>query len=240
MAVSPKEFGNELRKLRKEKKMTLTELGEKIDLTQAYLSMLENGKKGKVKPETIRKLAEGLGISYFTLMNKAGYLIEREENKGKMFGDYIKELREASNKTIEQVSIESGISIEQLKSIENREENEPSKGKLQKIGEALGIDDLYIWFFENTNYHIYGGEVAHLLFNEAREVSNKMKVTVTIPNMIDITNDDGVVTTFLNQPTHLFDLFYLLQMNIDLHYKDKVLTDNDKVKILTMLKTIFE
>ncbi|MGH0943456.1 helix-turn-helix domain-containing protein [Bacillus mycoides] len=237
MTVSPKEFGEELKKLRKAKNMTLTQLGEKIFLTQAYLSMLENGKKGKIRPDTIRKLAEGLGISYFTLMNKAGYLIEREENKSKFFGDFIRDLREKANKTIEKVSEESGLPVEQLKRIENIEENEPQKEKLQRLGEALGIDDLYMWFFENTHYHLYGGDVFDLMFHDP---SNKVKVAVTLPAYIDVPEGDGVIGTVATKPNHLFDLFYLLNINVDLHYKDKLLTDNDKNKIKIMLQTIFE
>ncbi|PEQ65550.1 helix-turn-helix domain-containing protein [Bacillus cereus] len=237
MTVSPKEFGQELKRLRKEKNMTLAQLGEKVFLTQAYLSMLENGKKGQVKPDTIRKLSEGLGISYFTIMNKAGYLIEREENKSKMFGDYIRELREGSNKTIEQVSEESGLPVEQLKRIENKEEGEPSKEKLQRLGKAIGIDDLYMWFFENTHYHLYSGDIFDLIFHDP---SNKVKVSVSLPAYIDVPEGNGVIGTVATKPHHLFDLFYLLNMNVDLHYKDKLLTDSDKSKIKIMLQTIFE
>lgn len=235
MAVSPKEFGNELKKLRLERKMTLTELGDKIGLTQAYLSMLENGKKGKVKPDTIRKLAEGLGISYITLMNKAGYLLERKGIKG--FGDYIKELRLAANKSIEEVSKESGLPIEQLQKIENKKELEPPKKQLQKLGKALGIDDLYMWFFENTDYHLYGAEVIDLIFSDQ---TPKIKATVLLPGNIDIPQGNGIIATRATKPNDLFDLFYLLHMQVDLYYKDKKLTDSDKEKILTMLKTILE
>ncbi|WP_353053141.1 helix-turn-helix domain-containing protein [Bacillus thuringiensis] len=237
MEISPKEFGKELKRLRKEKKLTMTQLGEKIDLTQAYLSMLENGKAGKVKPDTIRKLSEGLGISYFTIMNKAGYLIEKEENKSKMFGDYIRELREKSQKTVEEVSEESGLSIEEIQKIENKEEGEPSKAKLLKLGKAMGIDDLYMWFFENTHYHLYSGDIFDLIFHDP---SNKVKVAVSLPTYIDVPEGNGVIGTVATKPHHLFDLFYLLNMNVDLHYKDKLLTDSDKNKIKIMLQTIFE
>ena len=40
-------FGLKLKSLRKEKKVTITELSKALKISSAYLSMLENGKRGK-------------------------------------------------------------------------------------------------------------------------------------------------------------------------------------------------
>jgi transcriptional regulator with XRE-family HTH domain len=37
-----------------------------------------------------------------------------------------------------------------------------------------------------------------------------------------------------------FDLYFLLGMNVDLYYKDKLLTNDEKEKIKTLLNTFFE
>ncbi|RKD21124.1 hypothetical protein BEP19_15745 [Ammoniphilus oxalaticus] len=238
MGFNPNEFGKELRRLRRNKRLTMNQLGDKVDLTQPYISMIENGKAGKVIPDTIKKLSDGLGVDYSDLMRKAGYLKNRKENAGKGFGDYIKELREKAGKTIEEVSYESGLSTEEIQRIENKEVNEPSKNKLLRLGKSIGVDDLYMWFFENTSYHLYGGDVFDLMFNSPSK--NKAKITATLPKYLEIPNSNGVIETLALQPNHIFDLFYMLHMDTDLYYKGDRLSNDDKEKIKSMLKLLFE
>lgn len=69
-----KEFGNFLKELRNKKGLTLTELAEKLGMSQPYLSQIENGKKGIPSPGVLGKLADPLGVTYIELMTKAGYM----------------------------------------------------------------------------------------------------------------------------------------------------------------------
>lgn len=234
----PKEFGKSLKGIRKERGLTLLDLGNRAGFTKSYLSIIENGKQGIPKPETIKKLAKGLDYSYIDLMGMAGYL-NKNENSTKGFGEYVKELREKAGKSIEEVGKESGLGSGYIQRIENNQTFEPSKKQLQKLGEALGIDDLYIWFFENTNYHLYGGDLLEAFAKEATTINQK-DFTVSLPTHLEIRDKNGVTHTYATTLKHLFDLFYLLNMNVDLHYKDKLLTDNDKQKIKTMLQTLLE
>ncbi|MED1205888.1 helix-turn-helix domain-containing protein [Heyndrickxia acidicola] len=71
-------FGIYLRDLRKEKKITLVELAEKLELSQPYLSQIENGKMNVPKPELLSKMASVLDVDYYLLMKKAGYITEEE------------------------------------------------------------------------------------------------------------------------------------------------------------------
>ena len=157
------EFGRKIREMRKKKGITLTQLGDKIDLTQSYLSYIENGKKGMPKPETIKKLAYGLNVSYLHLMELAGY----------------------------------------------------------------------------TKHQYYIDEI----FDDI-DTQSKKKVTVELPSHENIKDINGaVVTKVLNDDElrrRLFDLYEMLNMNVDLYYKNNYLSDNDKEKIKTMLKTILE
>ena len=59
-------------------------------------------------------------------------------NSHTIVGHYIKGLRESKNLTIEEISERSGLSVEQITSIEN-DENLPSLGPLIKIARALGV-----------------------------------------------------------------------------------------------------
>ena len=53
-------------------------------------------------------------------------------------GSKIKGIRESKNLTIEEISERSGLSVEQINSIEN-DQNLPSLGPLIKVARALGV-----------------------------------------------------------------------------------------------------
>lgn len=67
-------FGAYLRGLRKEKGFTIRQLEERTGVSNAYLSQLENGKRGLPSPEILMKIHEPLGVGYDELMEKAGYI----------------------------------------------------------------------------------------------------------------------------------------------------------------------
>jgi transcriptional regulator with XRE-family HTH domain len=64
------EFGQYLKKLRQDKSLTLVELADLTDFSNAYLSQIENGKRG-ASIELLEKLSEPLGVPLFTLLEKA-------------------------------------------------------------------------------------------------------------------------------------------------------------------------
>lgn len=69
-----KDFGDYIRQLRKEQKLTIRQLEEKSGVSNAYLSQIENGKRGLPSPEILKKIHDPLGVSYDELMEKAGYI----------------------------------------------------------------------------------------------------------------------------------------------------------------------
>jgi SOS-response transcriptional repressor LexA/DNA-binding XRE family transcriptional regulator len=71
-----KKFGENLKELRKRKGLKIRELEALAKVSNAYLSQLENGKRGKPSPEIIKKLAPHLGVTYTELMKLAGYITE--------------------------------------------------------------------------------------------------------------------------------------------------------------------
>ena len=62
-----KQFGENLKRIRLAKKMSQTDLGEKLNADKGYISTLENGKVNP-KLETLNKLAQALGISIEQLL----------------------------------------------------------------------------------------------------------------------------------------------------------------------------
>jgi transcriptional regulator with XRE-family HTH domain len=71
-------FGQELKKLRGERRMSIRELGEASGVSHCYLSQLENGEREAPKPKLVRKLANGLKMPYVRLMLLAGHLKEED------------------------------------------------------------------------------------------------------------------------------------------------------------------
>jgi SOS-response transcriptional repressor LexA/DNA-binding XRE family transcriptional regulator len=76
-----KKFGQKLKELRLTKGLKIRELESLSGVSNAYLSQLENGKRGKPSPEIIKKLAPHLDTSYTDLMKMAGYINEEIDDE---------------------------------------------------------------------------------------------------------------------------------------------------------------
>ncbi len=63
-----------LRLARKLKALSLREVEQKTEISNAYLSQLETGKAENPSPHVLHKLAEVYEIPYSSLMEAAGYL----------------------------------------------------------------------------------------------------------------------------------------------------------------------
>jgi len=66
-------LGRYLKRIRKERKLTLRFVEEKTGISNAYLSQVENGKIVKPSPSVLYKLAEFYDVSYEHLMRLAGH-----------------------------------------------------------------------------------------------------------------------------------------------------------------------
>lgn len=77
------EFNEYLRKIRKEKGLSVRGLSKLSGVSHPYLSQLEAGKYNP-KRDIISKLAKGLGVPEYSLMRKAGYIPQGETKKEEM------------------------------------------------------------------------------------------------------------------------------------------------------------
>jgi len=68
------EFGRQIKRLRESRGYSLRQLAIKSGVSFGQISKIESGVRGIPKPETIEKLAKGLGVSYDYLMELAGYV----------------------------------------------------------------------------------------------------------------------------------------------------------------------
>lgn len=71
-------IGQEIKKTRKKKQLTLNELAKKSGVSQPYLSQLETGKNNNPTSDTLIKIAKGLDIPYIELLQKAGYIDDKD------------------------------------------------------------------------------------------------------------------------------------------------------------------
>ncbi|MGY3267684.1 transcriptional regulator with XRE-family HTH domain [Bacillus sp. TE9106W] len=71
------EFGTLVRKYRKEKGLTLADLGEIVELSHPYLSQIELGKRNP-SLDIVRKLSEALEVDFTELAWRAGFYTDAE------------------------------------------------------------------------------------------------------------------------------------------------------------------
>lgn len=80
----PVELGSLLADLRRAKGLSLRQVEEATGraVSNAYLSQLENGRIRKPSPHVLHSLAEVYAVPYDALMERAGYLLSAEGEKG--------------------------------------------------------------------------------------------------------------------------------------------------------------
>jgi len=67
-------LGSYLKEVRKKSGLALREVEDATDISNAYLSQLENGKVTKPSPHILHALATVYRVPYETLMERAGYV----------------------------------------------------------------------------------------------------------------------------------------------------------------------
>lgn len=67
-------FGAYLKQMREDKGLSINQLAQAAEISGSQISRIENGLRGIPKPQTLRKIADALGVPYEELMSEAGYL----------------------------------------------------------------------------------------------------------------------------------------------------------------------
>lgn len=154
-------------------------------------------------------------------------------------GQYIKEQRKEKGLTLREAAKRSGVSHPYLSQLENGRNDKPSPEVLRKI--STGLDCSYIRLMEVAGY----SDPEYYLEDVWKEgLNNTVEVTVKVPFQYDRKTNVGVATKTARSQgelqSWLFDLEYLLNAKIELSYKEKTLTDEQKDKVNTILKTLLE
>lgn len=81
-----KTLGEKLKQLRHIKGWTLRKAEKNTGISNGYLSQLENDNIKKPSPHYLHKLSNAYGVSYESLLELAGYLIQSKQNNPKASG----------------------------------------------------------------------------------------------------------------------------------------------------------
>lgn len=73
MKMKEQNLGSVLKKCREDKRLTLRDVEDDTEISNAYLSQLESNKIKKPSPNVLNKLSDLYKIQYSTLMKLAGY-----------------------------------------------------------------------------------------------------------------------------------------------------------------------
>lgn len=208
-------FGDELKRIRKENKISIRKLGELSGISHAYISQIENGKRGKPKPDLIKKLAKALDVRYVDLLIKAGYLPEMDESKKNRI-----EQTEHDNEIFR-----SNLGTELEKALEILSDGNLFKKEVDSEIQLLTRD------FDQL-------KDAYLAPNLLRKyVENLDWNTEWLQDLVS--SIVHISKAYLNgEYTQENDLLKLLD-NPDLHLNNHILTDGNRKRIKEMLKVLF-
>lgn len=211
--MEAKEFGEYLKRLRKNRKLTLKQLSQDTELTVGYLSNIENGRRGIPSPEILNKLAGPLGESPLNLMIKAGHINMDEaiqNSFNKLTLDLKKTLRKAEKwLTIDGVQLEPNVKL----SIEHFLEKKNIK--------SITTENL----FEELEKFIHGG-VWNEPFND-EEIS-----LAELFDKLDLLVSKRELATL--------DIGDILKNSASVTYNGHKLTDQDREQALDMLEVLFK
>lgn len=132
--------GENLKRIRKTKKMTLKQLEEITGITNSYISAIENGRKKNLSTEILEKLAKALGVNVVDFYDKPVLTDKDKKDINKDLNEVMQEFRDGTDGTayyngipleesdLDLIESAMKIALEQIK-IKNKEKYNPNKNK---------------------------------------------------------------------------------------------------------------
>lgn len=182
--------GELIKEAREKKGLTTTQLAEKVDVSQEYISHLENNQKENPSLEILKKIAIALDVSRFELLNMVDYLDE-EAKCNVSFGEKLKSLRKLRKMSVRTLAETSSVSHSYLSQIENNKLNNPPKPDvIEKIANGLSEDDeanfevLYYYLMEAAGYLKTGKQT-----DVSQDIKNVLKYNKLTYEDMEITQE---------------------------------------------------
>lgn len=167
----------------------------------------------------------------------------------KEFGAKLKEIRKEKKITLLDLKARTGYSDSYLSQIENGYKDLPKPALLRKL--AIGLDISHIYLMNLAGYSDSYIDVENgLLKHDGNDPVKDEKFLNKIRNIdVNLPCTEEMKTEYGKQTIRelsddelrrrLFDLHDLLDMKIDLYYKNAFLTDEKRKKVKTILELIF-
>ncbi|WP_227766770.1 helix-turn-helix domain-containing protein [Zhaonella formicivorans] len=171
-------LGDKLRILRESKGLSLTELASEVGLSVSYLSEIERNNTYPAT-NTLRVLAEKLGVSVSTLVGKAGPL-----------GSKLRIAREEQGLTQVELAKAAGVSPGLIGQIEHGKV-QPSLHTIEKIAQVLGYSPCY-FILEDAGIE----DMLRAMSPEVREILTNENVQAVLRLVCDCTEKE--MTFILN------------------------------------------
>ncbi|MEK4967645.1 helix-turn-helix transcriptional regulator [Cytobacillus sp. FSL R7-0696] len=168
----------------------------------------------------------------------------------KEFGRKLKEIRKEKKITLLDLKVRTGYSDSYLSQIENGYKDLPKPALLRKLAIGLDVSPIYLMnlagysdsYIDLENGH--GKYEGYNPLNVEKFLNEMRNIAVTLPCTEEIKTEYGEQSirelTDDELRRRLFDLHDLLNMKIDLYYKNEFLTDEKRKKVRTILELIFE
>ncbi|GAW91066.1 helix-turn-helix domain-containing protein [Calderihabitans maritimus] len=125
-------LGSKIRDFRKERGLTLAQLGEKINVSASYISSIERDLKKPTIP-MLKKISDALNIPITYLLIETADIVT---------GEKLKLVREGRNLTIEELAEISEVPAESIRRFEEGTA-QPTLEQLEKLSEALNVTIRY-------------------------------------------------------------------------------------------------
>ncbi|MCP3033145.1 helix-turn-helix domain-containing protein [Halobacillus sp. A1] len=168
----------------------------------------------------------------------------------KEFGIKLKELRKEKKITLLDMKARTGYSDSYLSQIENGYKGLPKPALLRKLAIGLDISPIYLINlagYSDSYIDVENGLVKYDGHNPIKDekFSNEMRnIEINLPSTEEIKTEDGEQTirelSDDELRRRLFDLNDLLNMKVELYYKNESLTDEKRKKVRTILELIFD
>lgn len=131
--MNPNDFGKYLKSLREERSLTIRQVEAYAGVSNSYLSLLENGKRGIPSPDILKKIALIYKISYEDLMVAAGHLTRTKD-----IGQRLKQARLDKGFSQVQVMEHTNINNKTLSGYENNV-SEPDLNTLEVLANLYEV-----------------------------------------------------------------------------------------------------
>lgn len=219
-----KTFGQTIRERRKELKITLVELGKIVDVTQGYLSNIENDIRVPA-PKVIKKLAEALDMNYQYLMTVGGII--EEKTFGQKLLEHVDEVDDREG-ALQRLSDVTGLDRLEIDGI-FKGSYIPEPETLRLIADALG-NVSYGQLLQEAGYELEAQQESMkqlLLDFGSSNMARYYERSLLLEEVLDLKDLlEGSRKDFYEEDLRPF-------------YNGHLLTDNDRKRLAAIIKEVF-